>query len=167
MRHPVFLILGMQYNSEELQLNLEPVTIQEQPPPKITTSTSIVTSTDLQNIEKKILQTSENYVINCTQCPQKFSEEKDFAFHQQAEHQQPLTFFCAICQKSFEQETSLRHHKIAAHHAGTKAKLECNKCGGYFTGTVCVILSLQERLTMLLMFSFLDSLSSERVAYKL
>ena len=75
-----------------------------------------------------------NNVLKCPDCPQKFTEEKDLAFHQQACHLQPLTFFCGICQKTFEKEASLRAHKIAAHHAGTKVKLECDKCGGYFTG---------------------------------
>ena len=75
-----------------------------------------------------------HFILNCTECMQKFSDEKDLAFHQQIHHQKELTFFCAICRKSFSKETSLRHHKIAAHHAGTKVKLRCQKCGGHFTG---------------------------------
>lgn len=74
------------------------------------------------------------FILNCSECHQKFSEEKDLAFHQQAHHARPLTFFCGICKKAFEKETSLRHHKIAAHHTGTKLKLKCEKCGGQFTG---------------------------------
>ena len=77
---------------------------------------------------------TDHLVIQCPECPQKFSAEKDLAFHQQENHQRPLTFFCGICRKSFEKETSLRHHKIAAHHAGTKVKLRCSKCAGQFTG---------------------------------
>jgi stress-induced morphogen len=81
-----------------------------------------------------ILINSRDSSLNCPECPQKFSDEKELAFHQQANHQRPLTFYCAICKKPFDKETSLRHHKIAAHHSGTKVKLDCQKCSGKFTG---------------------------------
>ena len=79
---------------------------------------------------------SGHLVLSCSECKQRFSDEKDFAFHQQAHHNRTLTFYCGVCRKPFEKETSLRHHKIAAHHAGTKIKLNCDKCGGKFTGNI-------------------------------
>ena len=134
-------LLGMMHHQSNDLEETEIIPIQKQQeneisinhqnnnPPRVTTNHELIsTSVSGFNSDSK-------YVINCIECPQKFTDEKDFAFHQQATHQQPLTFFCAICQKTFEKETSLRHHKIAAHHAGTKVKLECGKCGGHFTGT--------------------------------
>ena len=105
------------------------------PPPRVTTNHELISTSSTISVSG-FNSSDSKFVINCqiNDCPQKFTDEKDFAFHQQASHQQPLTFFCAICQKSFDKETSLRHHKIAAHHAGTKVKLECDKCGGHFTG---------------------------------
>ena len=33
-------------------------------------------------------------VLQCPECKQRFSDEKDFAFHQQSYHHRALTFFC-------------------------------------------------------------------------
>ena len=117
-------LFGMQSNEKVIEDISEPF----QP------LTEIPKETKSKSVQPEHFATFVNNVLKCPDCPQKFTEERDLAFHQQACHLQPLTFFCGICQKTFEKETSLRHHKIAAHHAGTKIKLECDKCGGYFTG---------------------------------
>ena len=73
-------------------------------------------------------------ILNCIDCNQKFNNERDLAFHQEAEHKKELIFYCAICQKPFKKETSLKHHKIAAHNSTKINKLSCQKCEGLFSG---------------------------------
>ena len=67
-------------------------------------------------------------MYNCDQCPGTFALEKYLVRHKKRVHQKIRQFKCNICEKSFEDMSKLKRHKISHNNTDKTNSFKCENC---------------------------------------